>query len=91
MQETATSSHSSKRRESWALAFALCFPSVLTWAYFVALAENPSTIQQTVYAVGKVVQFTFPLLFLLLVAREPIRFRREWRRGLAEGAAKIAV
>ncbi len=86
MPGTASSRYSSKRTESSALAFALCFPSVLTRAYFVALAENPSTIQQTVYAAGKIVQFTFPLLFLLLVAREPIRFGPEWRRGLGEGA-----
>ena len=85
MQETTSSQHSSERTEFWALAFALCFPSMLTWAYFVALADDPPAVQQIVYAVGKIVQFTFPAFFLLLVARESIRFRRQWRRGLGEG------
>ena len=86
MRNTAARPHSSKRADFWTLAFAICFPSVLTWAYFVTLSETPTTIQQSVYAAGKIVQFTFPLLFLLLVAREPIRFRWKWRRGLGEGA-----
>jgi uncharacterized protein len=47
---------------SWAaVAFGMAFPTVLTLAYFVALAGQPRGLVQAVYAAGKVVQFGFPI------------------------------
>jgi membrane protease YdiL (CAAX protease family) len=86
MRESDQGSTSSDRTELWGLAFALCFPSVLTWAYFVALGETQTSVQQATYAIGKLIQFAFPLCFLTFVVREPIRFRWRWRSGLLEGA-----
>jgi membrane protease YdiL (CAAX protease family) len=68
-----------------AMAFAMVFPTVLTVAYFVLLADYPSGIQQAVYAVGKTVQFVFPLVWVFVVLRE--RASRQWlgRRGVWMG------
>jgi membrane protease YdiL (CAAX protease family) len=62
------------------LLTAMTFPAVLTWFYFVALGGggqiNP--LQQMAYSGGKVIQFTFPLVFLWL------RDRRLPRPGLPQ-------
>jgi membrane protease YdiL (CAAX protease family) len=46
------------------LAIALLLPTLLTWIYFVVLAngEQANPWQQGAYAVGKVIQFAIPLL-----------------------------
>jgi hypothetical protein len=44
MRESDPASTSSDRAELWGLAFALCFPSVLTWVYFVELGETQTTV-----------------------------------------------
>jgi hypothetical protein len=47
---------------AWAaILFAAVFPTALTLAYFVALADRPRAVVQAVYAIGKVLQFGFPL------------------------------
>ncbi len=46
----------------WILAAALFYPSLLTWVYFVALADQPSALQQGAYGLGKAIQFALPLL-----------------------------
>jgi membrane protease YdiL (CAAX protease family) len=52
-----------------AVAFAMTFPTAAAWTYFLALggAGQANFLQQFVYGAGKVVQFIFPLLFVLLV------------------------
>src|SRR5262249_34571676 len=57
------------------LAFTMLLPTALAALYFVALT-GPA--QQVVYAAGKLVQFTFPLLFLVLCLRDRPRWR--WPR-----------
>jgi membrane protease YdiL (CAAX protease family) len=55
------------RREGPALCFALVYPTLLAWCYFLLLAGGSgkvNPIQQSAYAVGKGLQFAFPLLFL---------------------------
>jgi len=67
--------------------FALVYPAIITWGYFV-LAERYSTgAQQTVYLVVKSVQFAFPILWVWLVLREPLRTGRATTQGLFLGAA----
>ncbi|MEQ8786021.1 MAG: CPBP family intramembrane glutamic endopeptidase [Pirellulaceae bacterium] len=51
-----------------ALVFALVLPTLVTLAYFVWLAEA-GVAQRVVYGVGKLVQFTFPLAWMLLAGR----------------------
>jgi membrane protease YdiL (CAAX protease family) len=77
-----------------ALLFAAVFPTLATWLYFVVLPGGPWAL--TVYAVAKAIQFAFPLLWTLVVARRPLHWRGvEWRRdlvpGLLSGAALLAV
>ena len=58
-----------------ALLLALFFPTVLTWAYFIALADSEPWLQKGTYGIGKVVQFAFPLVFVLCLRKERLQFR----------------
>jgi len=69
-----------------ALVFALVFPTVLTWVYFIALADSESWMQKGAYGIGKVIQFAFPLVFVLLVRKERLQFR-----GLDTSGLVLAV
>ncbi len=73
------------RREWAAVLFALVFPSILTYAYFVALAGESAALQQSTYAVGKIVQFGFPALWVGFVARERLRVTAPSSRGMGIG------
>lgn len=75
------------RGEWLALGFAIIFPTLLTFAYFVWLAGQPSGVQQAVYAIGKALQFSFPLLWVILLRREQVRIPWPRRAGISEGAA----
>jgi len=79
--------YTSRISDSLAVAFALGFPTLITWVYFVYLADSSPTLQQTAYGIGKVLQFAFPLFWVVAVCRR----RPEWKwptaRGLALGAA----
>ena len=65
-----------------AIVFALIFPTVLTWVYFIALAESDPSLQKGAYGIGKVIQFAFPLVFVLLVRKERLQFRGLDTQGL---------
>jgi len=65
-----------------ALVFALVFPTVLTWVYFIALADSEPWMQKGAYGIGKVIQFAFPLVFVLLVRKERLHFRGLDTNGL---------
>lgn len=69
------------------LAFGLGFPTLLTLAYFVALAGAARLAQQGVYAAGKALQFGLPLAWLLRRSRRPWRLPRPSRRGAVLGLA----
>src|SRR5439155_24930734 len=87
------------RREWSALIFAMSFPTATAWLYFVALARpqlvnSPGTLAspgnawaQAAYAAGKVIQFTFPLLFLAVVDPSRLRPGRPHFKGLIGGIA----
>ena len=73
---------------SWlAMLFALAFPAVLTWVYFVALAGSAAWVQQAAYTVGKVIQFGFPLVWVLAVQRRRLRWEAPGRAGVGAGLA----
>lgn len=81
-------------REGWAVVFALVFPSVATWVYFIGLASSGTAAQQTSMVVGKIIQFAFPLVWLFLIHRQsfPLSFR-PWGivEGLGSGLLILAV
>ncbi|MGH7226453.1 MAG: hypothetical protein ACRELF_24825, partial [Gemmataceae bacterium] len=71
-----------------ALLFAMIFPTVAAWSYFLALAEQGGKVnvwQQVAYVAGKLIQFAFPLLFLAVVERRLPRLTRPRFEGLALG------
>jgi len=95
---SAPAAASAKPATRWidasALVFAMLFPAAMTWAYFVALGNTDGKLgpgQSIAYAIGKVVQFGFPLLFVLW--RDPSHLglprvtRRGWGLALAFGLA----
>ncbi|MGD9633574.1 MAG: CPBP family intramembrane glutamic endopeptidase [Pirellulales bacterium] len=74
------------RRLAWAgLLFALVFPTVLTWAYFIQAAAAGEGVQRTVMGTLKLVQFAFPLVWVVWVLRERIAWQRFTTRGVALG------
>ena len=81
------STPSTSKATACAVACAMVFPSVLTWTYFEMLAHRPPIVQQSVYVVGKTLQFGFPLLWALCVAGEKIQWPWPSRRGLTPGIA----
>ena len=73
------------RGQLGALVFALTFPTLLTFTYFVLLADFPAGVQQAVYAAGKTIQFVFPAAWVLLVLRERMTWQWPGLRGVWEG------
>jgi len=77
-----------RHRGDWAaVLFALVFPAVLTWVYFVALGGAAAGVQQAAYGVGKVIQFGFPLVWVLAVRRGRLRWQGPGRAGVGAGLA----
>ena len=73
------------RRNDWIiLAIAMLFPTVLTFLYFVVLAES-NVFQRLAFAVGKPLQFALPILWIGVVRRERWLLRPFNRRGVIEG------
>ena len=58
------------RFDRLAVAFAIALPTVVTLVYFVLLAKAPAALQQAAYAIGKTIQFTFPVVFIWLFHRK---------------------
>ena len=82
-----------RRPLRWAgLIFAIGFPTLITWAYFVLAGRYTTGVQQTVYLTVKVIQFAFPAVWTLLALREPLRTSRPTMSGLLMGAVfSVAV
>jgi len=74
-------------RQRLALGCAIAYPTLLTWAYFVLLREYPATAQQTVYALGKTLQFVFPIVWVYWILRLPWAWPQVRRQGLGMGLA----
>lgn len=68
MSETKLATH--RTRDWGAVLFALVLPSVVTLAYFVWAEGSGATVQQAVYATAKLLQFAFPLAWVLGVQRQ---------------------
>ena len=67
------------------LGFALLFPTLLTWAYFVLLAGWPAGVQQAVYSVGKLIQFSFPVVWVFVLFRVKPTWRLPGTKGVGVG------
>jgi uncharacterized protein len=64
------------------MAFALLFPTLAAWVYFIAL---PGESLRIAYGVSKAIQFLFPVLWVLLYERRPPQFGRPRAAGLGWG------
>jgi uncharacterized protein len=74
------------RTRQWlALTAAMVFPSLVTWTYFVLLARQPAVWQQVAYAVGKTIQFAFPLFWVSVVLGQTVRRQKFEARGIGSG------
>jgi membrane protease YdiL (CAAX protease family) len=60
------------RRDWAAVIFALVLPTLVTLAYFVLAASAPAKVQQAVYGLAKVLQFAFPIVWVLWIQRRTI-------------------
>ena len=77
--------HRVDRLAAVAILFALIFPSLVTLGYFVVLAGQPSELQQFAYAVGKAIQFGFPLFWVVEILREKIQWSPPSGSGMPMG------
>jgi membrane protease YdiL (CAAX protease family) len=80
-----------RRTKIWtavALLFAMTFPTLAAWSYFLGLAQTggqANVQQQAAYVAGKIIQFSFPLLFLALIERRRPVLTRPHFDGLIPG------
>lgn len=87
MNETSAATTPKRFGQTVAVVFALVYPALFTWIYFLRMNDQPAAIQQIVFAAGKVIQFAFPVAWLLLVERRRIAWKGPTRNALAWGAA----
>ena len=79
-----------KTRDLPALLLAMGFPTVMAWLYFMVLptsASEGNPVLVTVFAASKVVQFAFPLIFVLLTERYRLGLPRLTLRGMVPAVA----
>lgn len=63
--------HSDFRRNyRLVIAISLVLPTLITWIYFVLLNGAPAALQQSAYTLGKIVQFSLPAVWILLIQRD---------------------
>lgn len=75
-----------RRRNCCAVLFALAFPTLLTVVYFILLASHPAEPQQAAYAIGKLIQFVFPAVWVIRVQRTRTSWSRPRPSDLGWGA-----
>jgi membrane protease YdiL (CAAX protease family) len=69
------------RADQAAIAVAIVLPTLVTWLYFEAAADQP-TLTLVAFSVGKTVQFALPLAWVLLVQRQRLRLSWPTAAGL---------
>lgn len=83
-----------RRRDLYALLFALTFPTLMTVVYFILLAGEVTAIQQVAFSIGKGIQFLFPALWIIRIERRSIGWQRprvtDFAWGAVLGAALLA-
>jgi membrane protease YdiL (CAAX protease family) len=75
-----------RRTDAAALWAAALFPSLATWLYFIVLSRDPS-VATGAYSAEKILQFAFPVVWIVLVRRQPLRLARPRVAGVCEGLA----
>lgn len=75
------------QRDLYAALFALILPSLITWVYFYEAERLSAGSQGLVYGVVKVLQFAFPLIWVVWIERRQVRVSWPGWRGVGIGAA----
>lgn len=57
-----------------AVAFAMLFPTIVTLVYFQWLKDSGASFQQIAYGIGKVLQFGFPVVWVLIWYRQKLKW-----------------
>lgn len=73
----------SRGANALAVTAAMLFPTLGTWLYFVVASGESWT--QPIYGVSKIVQFAFPLLWILAIQRRSLQLAWPGTRGIATG------
>ncbi|MAT69029.1 MAG: hypothetical protein CMJ58_05840 [Planctomycetaceae bacterium] len=84
---TAPADAPAPRRDLYAALFALVLPSLITWVYFFQAERLPPALQGLVFGGVKIVQFGFPLAWVLLVERRRVKLAWPGGRGVGLGLA----
>jgi uncharacterized protein len=78
------------------MVVAIFLPTLVTWVYFTLLASSPASFQKSAFSIGKSIQFSLPLIGLVLLGFWQVRFiggasQIQWRTsvllGLVSGLA----
>ena len=67
------------------IIFALIFPALLTFVYFSLLANAPTILQNSVYSVLKITQFSIPFVWVRFVQGHKLSLRANPFRGQLPG------
>src|SRR5262245_29355660 len=73
------------KRDYLILLFAMTFPAVMAWLYFVVLTLDSGGANEALlfaFSIGKFVQFTFPAAYVWWFERERLRPTAPTRNGL---------
>ena len=73
MTDSQPAAESGCTRDFLALAFAIALPTFVTLVYFEWLEDFSSQFQQVAFAIGKIIQFGFPLAWVWLWYRKRLR------------------
>jgi membrane protease YdiL (CAAX protease family) len=84
-QQAVELSGAVRRTEISVTIFGLVLPTCVTLIYFVGLASAPAKTQQLGYGLCKIFQFLFPLIWVCVILREPIRRPANSLGGLGTG------
>ena len=73
MTDSPAAAVSGRTRDALALVFAITFPTLVTLVYFEWLEEANAQFQQIAFAIGKIIQFGFPVVWVWLWYRKRLR------------------
>lgn len=72
------------------MMLAICLPTLVTWVYFTLLASSSASVQKTAFSIGKSLQFSLPLIGLMLLGFWQVRFSAgasqiQWKASILLG------
>ena len=85
MNDCPSSSSPPTRSDRNCIIFALVFPALLTFVYFSLLANAPTVLQNSVYSVLKITQFSIPFVWVRFVQGRKLSLRANPFRGQLPG------